>query len=186
MQVFLTSHKPLTKERKYFEKLTLLSLQLNGFKPIIIRKKMLERYFEAERLATSPIYIVCDNDIVLATPDTLKQMVEIMQKYPNLSQLGCGWGNMQAEEHSPWRLGTIGDDVWEFHSAGGCIAIRKGTIKDLGIKMEFKNYGDDRVIGETARAWGYKVGIAHKLKMYHLGMGNEYTTFKQEDFVKAE
>lgn len=108
-----------------------------------------------------------------------------MQKHPKLSILGCGWGNMQNEEGSPWRLGTISEDVWEWHSVGGCLAIRKGTIKDLGLKMEFKNYGDDRVLGDTARAWGYKVGVAHKLKMYHLGMGNEYTTFRKEDFTKA-
>jgi hypothetical protein len=177
---FLTTHKPLSKDRKYLEKLTVLSLRNNGFRPIMIRKKMLERYWEAERLATSDIYIVCDNDIVLPTTDTLQKLVETMRKYPELSQLGLAWKqNMDSEANSPWRIGTIGDDVWEFFACGGCMAIRKGTIKDIGIQMEFRNYGDDRVLGQTARFLGYKVGIAHKLYMYHLG--NENTTFKQEN-----
>lgn len=183
MQVFLTSHKPLTPDREYFEKLTVDSLLLNGHRPIIIRKKMLERYFEAERLATSDFYVVCDNDIILKKPDTLKRMLEIIKKYPELGQLGCGWGNMQNEEGSSWKLGVIGDDVWEFYGCGGCIIFRRGILKDLGIKMEFENYGDDRVIGETFRKLGYKVGIAHKLEMIHLGMGNEYTTFKQTNIT---
>jgi len=181
MDIFLTTHQPLSKEREYFENLTLTSLFLSGFKPIIIRKKMLERYFEAERLSTSDIYIVCDNDIMLEKPDTLKRLEETMRKYPELAILGLGWRkDMEVERNSSWKLGEM-DDVWEFKSAGGCLAIRKGILKDLGFKMEFENYGDDRVLGETVRQLGYKVGIAHKLLMYHLG--NEYTTFGQENLA---
>lgn len=174
---FLTTHTNLTPEREYLQEITLKCLQLNGFSPIIIEKRMLERYFEAERLARTDIYIVCDNDILLPRSDTLNKLVEIMQKHPELSQLGLGWKkDMQDESTSSWRVGTISDDVWEFLSCGGCMAIRKGTIKDLDIKMEFENYGDDRVIGQIARSLGYKVGIAHKLYFIHLG--NEYSTFR--------
>jgi GT2 family glycosyltransferase len=179
---FLTSHHGLNKEREYFEELTIKSLQLNGFNPIIIRKKMLKRYFEAEKLAKSKIYIVCDNDVIFPTHDTLEKLVEIMRKNPKLSQLGLGWRkDMSPEANSSWRLGTVSDDVWEFASCGGCMAIRKGTIKDLGYKMEFENYGDDRVIGRIARELGYKVGIAHNLYFIHLG--NEYSTFKDPNIT---
>lgn len=176
MDIFLTTHRPLSPRRKYFEKLTIKSLQENGYKPIIIRKKMLERYWEAERLATSDIYVVCDNDIVLSKPDTIDKLVDTLRKHPDVAILGLAWRpDMQPELGSPWRFGELDDDVWEFHSAGGCLAIRKGILKDLGLKMEFENYGDDRVIGETVRKLGYKVGIAHKLVMFNLGY--EDTTF---------
>lgn len=181
MDIFLTTHKPLTKERKYFEKLTWYSLVYNGFKPVRIQKPMLERYWEAERLATTDIYIVCDNDIILERPDTLLKLEETMRKHPDFAIMGLGWRkDMKAERGSAWKLGEM-DDVWEFYSAGGCLAIRKGILKDLGYKMEFENYGDDRVLGQTVRALNYKVGVAHKLLMIHLGNGNEYTTFRQED-----
>lgn len=180
---FLTSHNKITKLREYFEELTIKSLQLNGYKPIIIRKKMLERYFYAEKLATTKIYIVCDNDVVFPQDDTLDKLIETMKKHPEIAILGLGWKkDMSDEKNSSWKLGEMGD-VWEFDGAGGCLAIRKGILKDMGYKMEFENYGDDRVIGRIAREKGYKVGVAHKL--YFINLGQYDSSFKQKDFIRT-
>lgn len=141
----------------------------------IIEKPMLERYFEAERLATNEIYIVCDDDCLPATPTTLKELIEVMENHPDYSQIGLGWKpNMNDEWNNGNRIGQDGD-VWEFNQCGGIIAIRKDTIKDLGYLMEYENYGDDKVLGKIARAQGYKVGVTPNLYFHNLGVN--HTTF---------
>jgi len=175
---FVTSHHKLSPEREYFEKLTLNALQSSGFSTIIVKKPMLERYFECERLAKTEFYVLCDNDIIPATHDTLVQAIQILKNNPGYSQIGLGWRqDMSAEEGSSWIKDRTNPNLWEMDHCGGCMVIRKGTIKDLGIRSEFASgYGDDRVMGETARILGYKVGITPKLYFYHLG--SNYSTFK--------
>jgi hypothetical protein len=171
---FLTTNKA----RPYFLKLTKLALRENGFSPKIIKKPMLERYYECERQAKTPIYIVCDDDCIPATSNTLSALISLMEANPDYGQLGLGWRqNMKDEENNSW-IRAKGEDIWDFDQCGGIIAIRKGSLKDLGYKMEYPNYGDDKVIGRVAKELGYKVGVAHKLFFHHLGHGNEFTTFK--------
>lgn len=167
---FMCSTREKSREREYFEQLTMQSLSLNGFTPKVLYKPLLLRYYEAERRASSPFYIFCDNDIVLATPDTLLQLVEVMRRHPEYSQLGLGWlPNMNPERDSSWKTGENGE-IWDFDHVGGCMIIRKGTIKDLGYKPEFESgYGDDRVMGKVARELGYRVGVVPSLYFYHLG-----------------
>lgn len=164
---FITTNK----QRPYFLKLTNKALKMSGFNPIIIEKPMLERYFECEKQAKSDIYILCDDDIIPATCNTLQDLVKLLQEKTGYSQIGLAWKeNMNEEENNSW-IRSKEDGIWEFDHCGGCIAIRKGTIKDLGYKMEFENYGDDRVVGRIARELGYKVGIARNLWFHHLGQG---------------
>lgn len=167
VDVFITTNN----KRPYFLELTKKALELSGYKPIIVQKPMLERYYECERLSTTPIYILIDDDIIPATSDTLQKLVETMEKYPELSQLGLGWKSEMGDEYnSSWRRGIIGEDVWEFDHCGGCIAIRKGTIHNNNDKCDYANgIGDDKIVGMNARKAGYKVGIAHKLFFHHLG-----------------
>lgn len=165
--------------RPYFKKLTLkaLSVQKPTLHPKLVVAPMLIRYFECERRATTPLYVLCDDDCVPATEDTMHKLEEIMKVHPEYSQLGLGWkANMKDEESNGWILNR-GPTIWEMFAVGGCMIIRKGTIKDLGIKPEFESgYGDDRVMGETARRLGYKVGIVPSLYFHHLGA--QFTTFK--------
>lgn len=175
---FITTTAHKIPEREYFFQLTQKALELNGFRATIVQKPMLERYFECERLAQSDIYILCDDDIIPATHDTLKHLIFLMRRHPELSQLGLGWSqNMQSEFNSSWRRGIISPRIWEFGHCGGCMAIRKGTIRDLGYQCDYsKGRGDDQVVGDIARELGYKVGIAHQLYFHHLANGQKYST----------
>lgn len=177
IEAFMCSHYPLTPEREYYEQLAIQALRLNGLLPEIIRKKFLERYFEAERLASTEIYIFADNDLIPSSPTTIKQLVEIMQDNPEYSQLGLGWlEDMEPERSNSWKTGENGK-IWDFDHVGGIVAIRKGSIKNLGLIPEYKDgYGDDRVMGATARRLGYKVGIVPSLYFYNLG--KKHSTFK--------
>lgn len=163
---FITTNK----RRQYFLKLTQKALKLSGFAPILVEKPMLQRYFECERLSDSDIYILCDDDIIPATDTTLIELIRLMEKHPEYSQIGLAWKpDMKSEENNSW-IRNKESDIWEMDHCGGCVAIRKGTIKNLGIKPEFNSgYGDDRVMGETARQLGYKVGVAPNLWFHHLG-----------------
>lgn len=170
---FITSKAPRTKERGYFLSLTQLALHANGFNAIIIEKPMLERYLECERLATSDIYLLSDDDIIPGTPSTLKNLVTLMEKHPEISQLGLSLRkDLRREEMGEWIKGDIGEDIWEVDHVGGIMAIRRGTIKDNGERPSYPyGDGDDRIMGRVAREGGYKVGIANKLWFHHLGAG---------------
>jgi len=156
--------------RPYLGELTFHSLMANGFEAEIVNKPMLERYFECERLALSPLYILCDDDIILSSETTLKQALRLMESHHEISQLGLGWKpDMTSERQSSWCLGEISPDIWEFDHCGGCVIIRKGTVRDLGLSTAYpQGIGDDKVMGQTARKLGYKVGVAHKLFFHHL------------------
>lgn len=169
---FITTNK----KRPYFLSLTERALTLSGFLPTIINEPLLYRYFECERQAKTDIYILSDDDVIPATQNTLRNLIEIMEAHPEYSQLGLGWKHdMTSEAGSPWIRGKE-SDVWEMDHIGGLMAIRKGTIKDLGHKAEFTSgYGDDRVMGKTARDLGYKVGLVPTLYFHNLGFN--YTTF---------
>lgn len=177
---FITSHSPRTPEREYAFALTQVALHANGFNPIVIEEKMLDRYFKCDEMAESEIYIMCDNDIIPATPDTLNKLVNLMYEYPILSQLGLGWRHdLRQQEVESWVRGTISDDVWEMDHVGGCMAIRKGTIPNLGYECDYENgIGDDKIVAKIAREMGYKVGLAPKLWFHHLG-GPFSTLWKQ-------
>jgi hypothetical protein len=181
MQVdcFMCSTRELSDERRYFEGLALKSLIGNGMSPKVLYKPMLQRYYEAEKQAKTDLYILCDNDIVLATPDTLPKLISIMGQHPEYSQLGLGWkSDMEAERNSSWKTNENGD-IWDFDHVGGCLVIRKGIIRDLGYMTEFESgYGDDRVMGKVARELGYRVGIVPSLYFYHLGA--KYSTLQHE------
>lgn len=172
---FITTHKDRTPERDYFFGLTQFALTMSGYSPTIVEKPMLERYFACEYLANEYIYIICDDDIIPGTPDTLKKLVEIMRKHPEYSQLGLSWKpNMTDESNSSW-IRHKSEDIWEMDHVGGCMAIRKGTIKNFGYKTEFESgYGDDRVMGRVARDQGLKVGIVPNLFFHHLGINSTF------------
>jgi hypothetical protein len=159
-------------KRDYYLGITQLALSLNGYCATIVKKPMLERYFECEYLADEHIYILSDDDVMPSTKDTLKRLVEIMRKHPEYSQLGLGWRNdMKSEENNSWIRSKDGD-IWEMDHVGGIMAIRKGTIKDMGFSCDYKNgIGDDKIMGRTARELGFKVGIVPSLYFHHLGVG---------------
>lgn len=174
---FMCSTENLSPERQYFERLTLCSLFHNGFTPQVLYKPLLLRYYEAEQRTSTPLYVFCDNDIKFPAHDTLPKLIEIMEKHPEYSQLGLGWSSdMSRERNSSWKISENGE-IWDFNHVGGCMVIRKGTIKDLGYKAEYESgYGDDRVMGKIARELGYKVGIVPSLYFTHLG--GDYGYFK--------
>lgn len=164
-------------QRPYFLEVTLCALKAAGFEPILVHKPMLERYYECERLAKTELYILIDDDIIPNSSDTLHKLIALAEKNPQYSQIGLGWkANMQDEANSTW-ITSKSEDIWDFDHCGGCVCLRKGTIKDLGYEAEYESgYGDDRVMGSIARVSGYKVGVAHKLWFHHLGIQD--TTFK--------
>ena len=166
----MCSTEILSPEREYFQYLTQISLFLNGFTPHLLYQPLLKRYFEAQEQTETEFFILCDNDIVLSTPDTLEKALKIMEKHPEYSQLGLGWKqNMDSERGNSWLTPKEGD-VWDADHCGGCVIIRKGTLKDLGYKAEYENgYGDDRVMGKIARELGHKVGIIPNLYFHNLG-----------------
>lgn len=160
-------------QREYYRNLTYNALILNGVYPQMVEKPMLERYFECERLATTDIYILSDDDIIPKDNDTIPKLIALMEAHPELSQLGLCWKeDINDNELSGWGIGRIDKDVYEMDHVGGVMAIRKGTIKDLGYKTDFEEgIGDDRIMGRTARELGFKVALATNLSFIHLGQG---------------
>lgn len=173
---FITTQGNRSPEREYFFYLTQLALHLQGFSSKTVEKPMLERYFECDRQAESDIYIMCDDDIIPATSNTLTSLVNTLREHPEISQLGLGWRpDMKNESNNSWIRGHITKDIWEIDHVGGCVAIRKGTIKDLGYRTDYKNgIGDDKIAGKIARELGYKVAVSNKLYFHHLG--SNFTT----------
>ena len=173
--VFVTTNN----RRPYFHNITLRALELSGCKPQVVVKPMLERYFECERLAKTDLYVMCDDDIVPAYPDTISKLVELMRERPDYSQISLGWKmDMNEEKRNPWFISTDGP-VWENDHCGGCVVIRKGTIVDDNDYTGDMCYGDDRVIARIARSKGYKVGVASKLWFHHLGVNQ--STYERRD-----
>ena len=175
MQIFLTTQKKRTDEREYFFHLTVEALrrQHGDIEITVVSKPMLERYFEAEKLATDDIYILCDDDIVPADQNTLAEIIEALRSHPEYSQMGLGWKpNMDSEKNNSWFKNTDGE-IWEADHVGGCVAVRRGTIKDFGYSCDYRNgRGDDKIVGKIARELGYKVGLVPHLWFHHLGINH--------------
>ena len=151
-------------KRPYLLSLTERALYLSGFCPILIDKPLLERYFECERLATSDLYILSDDDVIPASRSTLGELIEIMREHPEYSQLGLSWKGISKENPIIRRRGAL----WELDYVGRLMVIRKGTIKPLDNEFELHKE-DGKAMGDIARKQGLKVGIVPNLFFHNLG-----------------
>jgi len=158
-------------QRPYLLKLTQNALIECGYPPKFVVKPMLERYFECDRLAETDIYIMSDDDIIPATEYALDELIHLLERHPEYSHIGLGWHkDMSFEKDNGNIMHKDSDDLWEWNACGGIMAIRKGTIKDLGYECDYPNgIGDDKIIGRIARELGYKVGVANNVWFHHMG-----------------
>ena len=169
IETFITTNY----ERDYLRSITERALILNDCDIKCVHKPMLERYFECDRLSRHEVYILSDDDVIPAHPDTLVRMVAILRKCPELSQLGLAWKpGLTRQEIGDWYRGEIASNILEVDHVGGIVAIRKSTIQDLGYKCDYpKGIGDDKIVAKIARERGYKVGLLIDDYFHHIGVG---------------
>jgi hypothetical protein len=142
----------------------------SGFKPHVITQPMLERYFEAERLARSDIYVVSDDDIIPCTEWAINEAAKLMT--PEIGMLGLSYKMGLREGENSWYGDEISPGVLDADHIGGILLIRKGILEDIGESCDYPNgYGDDKVIASIVRKKGYKVGITTRYWFHHLGEG---------------
>lgn len=140
---------------------------VNDFPPFM-------NYLECERIATTDIYVICDDDIIPARKDTVENLCYMLEAHPEIGILGLAYkSNMQKEDMVGWIRGEdIDRDIFDIDHVGGIFAIRRGILEDLGERPNRNaGIGDDMVLCRQFRKKGYKVAIYVGDWFIHIGEG---------------
>lgn len=160
--------------RDYFLLLTQVALKI-GHRLTIVVEPMLERYFKAEELSTTDIYIFSDDDIIPSEINGVSRLVQCLKENPSYGMIGMSWKpNLTCEEMGKWCYRKESEHLLEVDHVGGIMAIRKGilarNISDM--KLDYQNgIGDDKIACDIIRKKGYKVGLYTGTYFHHLGQG---------------
>ncbi len=114
---------------------------------------------EAEGLAQSDPYIICNDDNLPYGQDFVSKGLGIMQRNP---EYGCVSGVVVNGD--PYKMD--GPEITEIHAVGGLVFLRKGLV------TEFPAIEDPFWDGERHRqviAKGFKSGYARDLPYLHMG-----------------
>lgn len=119
----------------------------------------------AESVATSPVYVVADNDCLILGEGFVQKGLGIMEKHPE-------YGLLAATSISDGDFPREGFEEVVSKQAGGVAFVRKGIL------IEFKactpDRVDDTICSEMYRK-GYKTGYMPGLRFNHLGAGYSIT-----------
>ncbi len=116
------------------------------------------RRAEAERLSTTPFYIVADDDCMPLGKSFLERCEALMQKYPEYAILGT-------EDYcAPYGL----DEIYETTTAGGINVVRKGILEIPAFNGQT---WDGSAQGQQIREKGFKVGRMRDVRRNHYGDG---------------
>lgn len=144
-----------TSKNPYYSSLTERALKLSGFLPILINAPSLFRYFQCESEATTDIYIFSDDNVIPATRNTVTELLEVFERYPDYAVLGL------CERDETFRSNK---EVLERESVKGIQAVRRGILRELG----YRDDEDSAAIARTFKSLGYKVGITRNLYSINL------------------
>ncbi len=127
-----------------------------------------ERRVVAQKLASSDIYILTDDDCMPIGPDFIARGLAVMQSHPEFGILAA-MNVMNKNDTMPYTGKFIDEDVWECHAVGGVRFCRKGIIKEWPELVDPGSY--DCQHQEALEKAGYKAGYLRKVLMNHLGYG---------------
>lgn len=129
-----------------------------------------DRRVYADAHADSPVYVVADDDCLLAEESPIGSVVQLMERAKDFSILSLMPSNAKinpwtSEDYEPFMSPTI----WEHHSVGGVRFCRKGLVTTWPLQTRS---GYDSEQCEQIRKEGKRVGYAIQVKMNHLGEGH--------------
>lgn len=127
------------------------------------------RRVAAEQMATSPIYLVADDDCLLMEEDWVERGLSVLDKYHDVAQLSGIPTNATIQPWTPEDYSPLQTpDFSEHVSICGTYFQRKGLMTTF---PELSEHSYSRTQGEWFREKGYRVGHTPQLHFNHLGEG---------------
>jgi hypothetical protein len=124
----------------------------------------------AEREATTPEYILTDDDCLPESDRDILKGVRILEEHENFGMLSAWPKNATINRWTPENWQPYEDaQVMEVNDVGGLRFIRSGVIQFPF--PESNGVGYDRTQSIAMRRRGYRVGYLKSIKMEHLGEG---------------
>jgi hypothetical protein len=120
---------------------------------------------KAEELATTPIYVVADDDCLILGKDFIEQGIAFMNEQMEVGMIGA-WNVI--DDH-----GLSQTAVLVNKDPGGIIFVRKGIL------TEFNDLGADHTdesLSLEMKRKGYRVGVTPQARFNHLGSGYSLTS----------
>lgn len=132
---------------------------------------------EAERRATTPIYVIADDDALPLGKNFIEQGVKTLARFADYGLVGAtSISDGQYPAGKTFRYGEPQiSDVEKTESAGGIVFVRRGVINP----DELPNCDADQVdetVCTHVRKRGFKVGLLPHVRFNHLGSGFSVTS----------
>lgn len=127
---------------------------------------------EAERRATTDIYIVSDDDCLPIGRDFIESGVEALEARPNYGLVGA---SSICDGMFPAGCARPSERIYETHSAGGIAFVRRGVI-DPEKLPDCEEDQVDAVVCAHVQKRGFKVGLLPQVLFNHLGCGYSVTS----------
>jgi hypothetical protein len=137
--------------------------------------------FHAMTESHSKYYVVSDNDVFppKLTPDWLIQMINIMEKYPEISLL-----TPQLPPQGFQMPYAINDDIVLAKAVGNTFKmVRREDFPFGEYQQKMGEYGDDGLISELVHRKGKRVAFCRNIFCYHAGQCENYG-YTQEELLK--
>lgn len=137
--------------------------------------------FHAMTESHTKYYVVSDNDVFppKLTPDWLIQMINIMEKYPEIALL-----TPQLPPQAFQMPYALNEDVVLCAAVGNTFkVIRRDAFPFDQYAQKLGEYGDDGLISELVHKSGKKVAFCRNIFCYHAGQCENYG-YKEEDLGK--
>jgi hypothetical protein len=130
---------------------------------------------QARERATTALYVVSDNDVIPAQPDTIARGLEVMRQHPTLGVLGYCWQKPKKEPYGTWLRRDCGD-YWKVGYCGGLWIVRREAVSnwcaEVRLPVDYANgIGEDRLFCEAVERNGYDIGVLPDRWFCHLGEG---------------
>lgn len=137
-----------------------------------------------EALRAGADYVWLVNNDTLAEPDSLAAMVDIAEARPEVGAVGSVLYRMdRPDEVETWGggrislwLGTVNsptrpvDERTLDYVSGASLLLRRETLNDVGLLDDrFFLYWEDADLGFRIRSAGWKLAVAPKSRLFHLG-----------------
>ena len=123
---------------------------------------------EAERRATTDIYVIADDDCLILGKNFISDGVFAMERFKEyglLTATSISDGEFQESRMYPPPI--------ERHAVGGVVFVRRGILKDFDIPDAAHT---DGAICDEMKRRGYKTGVLPWVRMNHLGAGYSLTS----------
>jgi cellulose synthase/poly-beta-1,6-N-acetylglucosamine synthase-like glycosyltransferase len=134
--------------------------------------------FHAMTESANPYYVVTDNDIFppKLSPDWLKQMTGLMDKYPEIALLTPQFPPQQLS--GPY---SMNEDVVYCKAVGNAFKmVRRALFPIAKMEQALGKYGDDGYVSDMLEREGYKSAFCRHLFCLHAGQCVDWGYKKEE------